>query len=106
MTRQRTYTLPSSRYRCFQLSKGKQKWYFLPFLACAIALIFLLGYRADRLYRRTADDTQHGRTSLFHIGIVTTMESTDRQVRPCHTDACPIPEPNYLARQDQLPGSF
>ena len=80
MTRQRTYALPSSRYRCLQLGKGKKKWYFLPFLACAIALVFLLGHRADRLYRRTANDTQNGRSPLFHIGIVTTMESTDRQV--------------------------
>ncbi len=90
MTRQRTYTLPSSRHRCLQLGKGKQKWYFLPFLACAVALVFLLGHRADRLYRRTANFTQNDRSSLFHIGIVTTMESTDRQVGPSHAKACPI----------------
>ena len=82
MTRQRVYALPTGRQSCLQLGKGKRKWYFLPFLACAVALVFLLGHRADRLYRRTADQGQAGPDVLFHIGIVTTMESTDRQVGP------------------------
>lgn len=82
MTRQRVHALATSRHSCLQLGKGKRRWYFLSFLACGIALVFLLGHRADRLYRRTADHRKAGPSSHFHIGIVTTMESTDRQVGP------------------------
>ena len=56
----------------------------MPFLVCAVALVFLLGHRVDRLYRRThtAELRQAGSSPLLHIGIGTTMESSDRQVGP------------------------
>ena len=71
-------TLNKSR-RCYQFVHGKQRRLCLFLLVSAVAVLLFFGGRPPGS-SMGALGGQNKRSPFFHIGIVTMMESSDRQV--------------------------
>ena len=86
MARQRMPALSHGKGSCLQLESSRRRWLCLALLASAVALVLLV-HRPEILHRKTHDATEMlaGNSTFFHIGIVTMMESSDRQVTSFHT---------------------
>lgn len=71
--------LLNKRHRCYQLVHGKHRRLCLFLLVCAVAVLLFFGGRPSGR-SMGAFGGQNERSPFFHIGIVTMMESSDRQV--------------------------